>query len=126
MSREQQCIDIEIWCTPKNLTLWSTRLKSSNQSINCVNKNYLPTYTCVCVCVCVCVWREREREMLTNSICNVEDVLETLQNCATLSVRPAVRKVLNGVDKRRMSPYKRLFLRHSCLMPGHTPSPLPP
>lgn len=64
----------------KKTNMWSARLKSSIQSINYINKNYSPTYTCVCVCV----WKERDKKkkkkMLTNSICNVEDILGTLQN----------------------------------------------
>lgn len=65
----------------KKTNMWSARLKSSIQSINYINKNYSPTYTCVCVCVYGKRERKKkEKEMLTNSICNVEDILGTLQN----------------------------------------------
>lgn len=62
--------------------------------------------------------------LLTSSICKEEVSIETLQNWATLSDRLAPRNVLNGVDKKRINPYNKLFLKHSCLMPGHTQSPL--
>lgn len=61
---------------------------------------------------------------LTNSICNDDDILTTLQNWATLRERLAPRKVFSGVDNNRMNPYKRPFRKQSCLMPGHTHRPL--
>lgn len=66
------------------------------------------------------------KNQLTNSICNDDDMLEILQNSATLRDRLAKCNVLNGIDNKRMKPYSRPFLRQSCLGPGTTQRPLCP
>lgn len=115
----------------KKTNMWSARLKSSIQSINYINKNYSPTYTCVCVCVCVCVWKEREKKKKRKRCPPTQFAMwktywEHYKIKQTLSMWPTMCKVLNSVDKRCINPYKRLFLRHNCLMLSHTLSPLPP
>nr|GME07724.1 ferredoxin-thioredoxin reductase catalytic chain, chloroplastic [Ipomoea batatas] len=42
-----------------------------------------------------------------------------LQKWETLSVRPAPRNVLNGIEKSLITAYNRFFLAESCLMSGH-------